>query len=285
MPLVAAAVCPHPPLLVPQVGAHEPVAAREPALAAVRRLRAANPDVVVVVGDDPEALAAGSRAYPPGAVGDFRGFGVDLRVALGPRAAAISDAAVSGPGGADAGAVVDRLPLSLAVGAWLLAETGWAVARRGLGVSPKAEPADAAALGAGLAADADAAGERVALLVMGDGSARRTAKAPGSLDERAGPYDERVERALADVGIDALLGLESGLGADLLVAGRASWQVLAGAARAATATATATVATVATAPAASAAGWNADLLYADAPYGVGYFVCVWEREVPGDDGH
>jgi hypothetical protein len=95
---------------------------------------------------------------------------------------------------------------------------------------------------------------------MGDGSARRTAKAPGSLDERAGPYDEIVGRALADVDLAALLGLQPGLAADLLVAGRASWQVLAGAVRAA-----------------GAAGWTADPLYADAPYGVGYFVCVWER--------
>ncbi|ONH31324.1 hypothetical protein [Pseudofrankia asymbiotica] len=247
MTLVAAAVCPHPPLLVPRVGAGEPVAAREPALAAVRRLRAADPDVVLVVGDDPEALATGSRAYGPNAVGDFHGFGVDFRVPLGP------------PAGAGAGAT-PALPLSLAVGAWLLAETGWRVERRGIGVSPKAEPAEAATLGAGLVARAAAAGERVALLVMGDGSARRTAKAPGSLDERAEPYDEIVERALADVDLEVLLGLEPGLAADLLVAGRASWQVLAGAVRAA-----------------GAAGWAADPLYADAPYGVGYFVCVWER--------
>ncbi|MBL7501024.1 class III extradiol dioxygenase subunit B-like domain-containing protein [Frankia sp. CNm7] len=251
MTLVAAAICPHPPLLVPRVGAGEPVAAREPALAAVRRLRAAGPDLVVVVGDDPEALAAGSLIYPPTAVGDFRGFGVDFRVPLGPGAR-------GAPGGA-------ALPLSLAVGAWLLAEAGVTAGRRGLGVSPKAEPAEAAALGAGLVEAAAAAGERVALLVMGDGSARRTPKAPGSLDDRAGPYDAVVERALATVDLDTLLSLEPGLAADLLVAGRASWQVLAGALRAA-----------------GTGGWASDVLYADAPYGVGYFVCLWEPEVPGD---
>ncbi|MDT3443094.1 MULTISPECIES: class III extradiol dioxygenase subunit B-like domain-containing protein [unclassified Pseudofrankia] len=266
MTLVAAAICPHPPLLVPRVGAGEPVGAREPALAAVRRLRAADPDAVLVVGDDPEALATGSRAYGPDAVGDFHGFGVDFRVPLGPLAGAGAAAAdvvaeaEAAASGAIAGTGAPALPLSLAVGAWLLAETGWEVERRGIGVSPKAEPAEAAALGAGLEAEAAAAGERVALLVMGDGSARRTAKAPGSLDERAEPYDEIVERALADVDLEALLGLEPGLAADLLVAGRASWQVLAGAVRAV-----------------GAAGWAADPLYADAPYGVGYFVCVWER--------
>ena len=37
----------------------------------------------------------------------------------------------------------------------------------------------------------------VALLVMGDGSARRSVKGPGFLDERAGPFDAEVSRALA----------------------------------------------------------------------------------------
>jgi len=254
--LVVAAVCPHPPLLVPPVGAGEPVAAREPALAAVRRLRAADPEVVVLVGDDPDALATGARAYPPTAVGDFRGFGVDYRIRLGV-AGESGSAGESGPADPPEG-----LPLSLAVGAWLLAATGWDVPRRGLGVSPKTESARAAALGAELAEGA----ERVALLVMGDGSARRTPKAPGSLDERADPYDAVVERALASVDLDALLALEPGLAADLLVAGRASWQVLAGAVRAAGA-------------AAGAARWTAEMFYADAPYGVGYFVGLWRPEV------
>lgn len=252
MTLVAAAVCPHPPLLVAQVGAGEPVAARQPALAAVHRLRAANPDLVLVVGDDPAALATGSRFYGPDAVGDFRGFGVDLRVPLGPPPP--GESATGARPRADAGA--PPLPLSLSVGAWLLAETGWRVARQGLGVSPKVAAAAAAELGAGLAGDA---GQRVALLVMGDGSARRTVKAPGALDERAEPYDQIVERALATVDVEALLGLDVGLAADLLVAGRAAWQVLAGAVRAV-----------------GAAGWTAEPLYAEAPYGVGYFVSVWE---------
>jgi hypothetical protein len=86
------------------------------------------------------------------------------------------------------------------------------------------------------------------------------------LDERADPYDAVVERALASVDLDALLALEPGLAADLLVAGRASWQVLAGAVRAAGA-------------AAGAARWTAEMFYADAPYGVGYFVGLWRPEV------
>ncbi|ADP79215.1 class III extradiol dioxygenase subunit B-like domain-containing protein [Pseudofrankia inefficax] len=264
MALVVAAVCPHPPLLVPRVGAGELVAAREPALAAVRRLRAANPDVVVVVGDDPDALAAGFHTYPPAAVGDFRGFGVDYQVPLGPAPLAGMPVLGGVPDAVGEGGATDvpRLPLSLAVGAWLLAETGWDVARWGLGVSPKAEAAQAVARGADLVAGPG----RVALLVMGDGSARRTPKAPGALDERAEPYDAVVERALATVDLDALLALDPGLSADLLVAGRASWQVLAGA--------------VGARPSGTPT-WGADVLYADAPFGVGYFVCVWE---PGGVG-
>ncbi|WP_045876051.1 class III extradiol dioxygenase subunit B-like domain-containing protein [Pseudofrankia sp. DC12] len=257
MPLVVAAVCPHPPLLVPRVGAGEPVAARLPALAAIDRLRAANPDVLVVVGDDPDALATGFNVYPPAAVGDFRGFGVNYQVPLGPVPAAGVPGAAGGLNSVGEGdsAEAPRLPLSLAVGAWLLAETGWEIARWGLGVSAKTEATQAASRGAELVAGP----ELVALLVMGDGSARRTVKAPGSLDERAEPCDAVVERALATVDLDALLALEPGLAADLLVAGRAPWQVLAGAA-AVPGTPT----------------WSADVLYADAPYGVGYFVCLWE---------
>ncbi|MBL7490179.1 class III extradiol dioxygenase subunit B-like domain-containing protein [Frankia sp. AgB1.9] len=267
MTLVVAAVCPHPPLLVPRVGANEPVAAREPALAAVRRLRAANPDVLVVVGDDPDALAAGFHAYSSTSVGDFRGFGVDYQVQLGPGPTAGMSDLGGVPGAVGEGGATDapRLPLSLAVGAWLLAETGWDVARWGLGVSPKAEAAQAVARGAELVAGPD----RVALLVMGDGSARRTPKAPGALDERAEPYDAVVERALATVDLDALLALDPGLSADLLVAGRASWQVLAGA--------------VGARPIGTPT-WGADVLYADAPFGVGYFVGVWEPGVSGDEG-
>ena len=261
MTLVAAVVCPHPPLLVPAVGAGEPVAAREPALAAVRRLRDANPDVVVVVGDDPHT-AADARDYPPSAVGDFHGFGVPLRVPLG-------DPASAGTGDAGAG-TVGALPLSLAVGAWLLAASGWPVPRRGLGVSPRADAARAAALGARLVTSRP--DERLALLVMGDGSARRTLQAPGWLDERAEPFDAAVERALAGVDLAALLALDASLAVDLLVAGRASWQVLAGAVEAAGRGG----------GEAGTSGWSADVLYAHAPYGVGYFVCLWEPEVAGD---
>jgi hypothetical protein len=233
---VAAAVCPNPPLLVPEVSAAEPVAARAPALEAVRRLVASHPEVVVVVGDDQE-----TTAYTAADSGSFDGFGVDLRVSLGPRACG--------------GQAV--LPLSLTVGAWLLRRTGWTGDRQGYGVSARSAADEAAAAGGEIAA----LGERVALLVMGDGAARRGPKAPGSQDERCAGFDASVAAALAAADPKALLALDAALAADLLATGRASWQVLAGAALA---------------PGAPARGWLGELTYDDAPFGVGYFVASWE---------
>jgi hypothetical protein len=71
------------------------------------------------------------------------------------------------------------------------------------------------------------------LLVVGDGSARRTEKAPGHLDPRAADVDDAIVAAIsgaAEGGLDRLLELDPELCADLLVAGRAPLQVLAAAA-------------------------------------------------------
>jgi hypothetical protein len=91
---------------------------------------------------------------------------------------------------------------------------------------------------------------------MGDGSARRGVTAPGYADERAEPFDATVAEALAKGDSDALLALDPALATDLMVAGRAPWQVLAGAA--------------------AGRAWRGDLRHADAPYGVAYFVASWE---------
>ncbi|MEK9523045.1 class III extradiol dioxygenase subunit B-like domain-containing protein [Streptomyces sp. NPDC087908] len=235
--LVAAAVCPCPPLLVPEVAtgaAPELDAARAACTDAVGLLAAARPDRLYVVGPADEGAHG---VYPAGSAGSFAGFGVDLAVHLG-------DAPPPAAG--------RPLPLSLAVGAWLLGRTAWAGApAEGLGVDPGATPDVCAGVGRGLADSAD----RVALLVLGDGSACRTVKAPGYLDERAAGFDAEAARALGAADATALLALEPELAYELKAAGRAPWQVLAGAAE------------------------NADLdgrlLFEDAPYGVGYFVAAW----------
>ncbi len=67
------------------------------------------------------------------------------------------------------------------------------------------------------------------LVVVADGSARRSEKAPGHLDERAFAVDDALVGALRAGDPDALLALEPGLCADLLLHGRAPLQVLAAA--------------------------------------------------------
>ncbi|MGP4000802.1 class III extradiol dioxygenase subunit B-like domain-containing protein [Streptomyces sp. 8N706] len=234
--LAAAAVSPFPPLLVPDVAAGaapELDALRAACSDAIAVLAAARPDRLVVIGP---ADQAGGGPHPQGATGSFRSFGVDREVRLG--------AADTAP--------VRQLPLSLAVAAWLLERTGWSAAPlQGLGVGEPLAADRCAQVGRELAAGA----ERVALLVMGDGTACRTLKAPGYLDERAAGFDAEVARALGAADTAGLLALDEELAYELKAAGRAPWQMLAGAGE--------------------GAGLAGELLYDDAPYGVGYFVAAW----------
>ncbi|MEV8247301.1 class III extradiol dioxygenase subunit B-like domain-containing protein [Streptomyces rochei] len=238
--LVAAAVCPCPPLLVPEVAAGaapELDAARAACTDALGVLAAARPDRLVVVGPADEP---GPESYPQGTPGTFRGFGVDLDVRLG----ADHDLETEGTG--------RGLPYGLAVGAWLLARSGWADAPvEGVGVGEALPAERCAAVGRDIAARPG----RLALLVLGDASACRTLKAPGYLDERAAPFDAEVARALGAADSAALAALDVTLARKLKASGRAPWQVLAGAA--------------------GDAGLAGTLLYEDAPYGVGYIAAAW----------
>ena len=259
--LVAAAVCPCPPLLVPEVAAGaapELDTARAACADALGVLAAARPELLVVVGP---AEQSGRGVHAQGTRGSFRGFGVDVEVRLGVDVAVGvdvrpgADAAVglAVRPGADHGEDEPRpLPASLAVAAWLLERTGWSDAPiEGLGVGEPLEPERCIQSGSGIAGRA----ERVALLVMGDASACRTLKAPGYFDERAAPFDAEVARALGAADVPALRALDAGLAYELKASGRAPWQVLAGAAE--------------------GAGLGGSLLYEDAPYGVGYVVAAW----------
>ncbi|WP_329398132.1 class III extradiol dioxygenase subunit B-like domain-containing protein [Streptomyces lydicus] len=234
--LVAAALCPCPPLLVPEVAAGaapELDGLRAACLDAIGVLAAARPDRLVVVGP---ADRAGQGPHPQGAPGSFRGFGVDLEVSLG--------AAEETP--------ERELPPSLAVGAWLLSRADWDDAPvEGLGVAQPLPLERCLPLGRELAASAP----RVALLVMGDGSACRTVKAPGYFDERAEGFDAAAAHALGTADLPALRALDATLAADLQASGRACWQVLTGAAE--------------------DADLTGRLLRDEAPYGVGYFVATW----------
>ncbi|MBF9073784.1 class III extradiol dioxygenase subunit B-like domain-containing protein [Streptacidiphilus fuscans] len=227
--LVAAAVCPCPPLLVPEVAvgaAPELDGLRAACDEALAVLLAAKPERIWVVGPGAE-----HRMFDRGGVGGFRSFGVDVTMDLGE------------------GDASETLPASLAVGAWLLERAGWDGPAFGLAVPDYLEQALCRENGLELARSA----ERVGVLILGEGSARRTLKAPGYLDERAKPFDAAVAAGLAEGEVPPL---DSELAFDLMASGRAPWQVLSGAAEGSAISA-------------------ARLLFDDAPYGVGYFVASW----------
>jgi hypothetical protein len=200
--ITGAALCPCPPLLARELSGQTEVLPelRAACAAAVAGLTAAAPDVIAVVGPDVE-----TARWP-----------ADGRLDLAAYAPAL---AAAGRGAGPA------LPLALGLGARLLDEAGYAGPRLFQGVDELAPPPDCLRLGGRLAASAP----RVALLAMGDGTARRSPTAPGYLDERAAPFDAAVEHAVRDGDLTALGALDPALAADLLAVGRSAWQVLAGA--------------------------------------------------------
>ncbi len=220
---VPVAFCPCPPLLLPSVAgraATDTAGLRAACAEAVDAVLAGRPEVVVVVAPD-----AGGR-YGPGDGGDLRGFGVDVEVPL------------AGPRRADG----RRAPLGLTVGAWLLDAAGHTGARIGVG------PPDLAAAVAGSPGP-------VGVLAMGDGSARRSLRAPGHLDAAAAPFDAAVAGALAAGDAAALAALDATEGERLLASGVPVWRsvgtLLAG------------------------RDVTARLLADEAPFGVGYLVAAW----------
>ena len=196
--IVAAAVCPHPPALVPEV-----------ASGAAAELVASRPERIVVVG-----TGELTEAVDESAGGTLAGYGVDV-VAGGSRLV---------------------LPLSLTIGAWLLDQAGWDGPRT---YTTSSFPVD----------------DRVALLVMADGCARRSVSAPGYLDERAEAYDDAVAVALADGDAAALADLDIELGGELLCTGAGPLVVLGEMTKGADVT--------------------ARLHWDGAPFGVGYWVANW----------
>jgi hypothetical protein len=222
---VAVAFCPPPPLLLPAVEgrpADDTVALRRACTEAVAEMLAVRPEVVVVVGDG----AAPGVLFGPGDAGDLRGYGVHLTVPFA--------------GGVRVGG--RRLPLAHTLGAWLLDEAGFGGTRVGVG------PADLGRLVRDLPGP-------LGVLAMGDGSARRTVKAPGHLDETAVPFDTAVATALAAGDAGALAALDEAEGKRLLAAGVPTWRAV-GAALAGRSV-------------------RARLHLHDAPFGVGYLAAAW----------
>jgi hypothetical protein len=247
--LPAIAFCPSPPLLVPELAAGAAAELdphRTACPEAVRRLLATGPDEVVVIATGPV-----SSQFPAGTTGHLDGYGVPVSATLPRRPAhPATGGKVSrrlrystGPVEAVAAAV----PLGVTLGAWLLA--GADVPCSAFSVAADTDPAW---FGAAL----DQTGERRALLVMGDGSARRSERAPGYIDPRAAAFDAAVAAALGSGDAPALAALDPALGAELLADGVPAWRVAAHAAL-------------------PGPPYEAELLYDAAPYGVGYFVATW----------
>jgi hypothetical protein len=256
--IVRAAICPSPPLLAGELTGRAEILPdlRDASAAAAAHLLAADPDVVAVVGGaqetatwDPEDrldLSAYAAGYAPPPAGGPAG------------GAAAADAPAAGPSTAGPSTAGSRgkpvLPLAVGIGALLLDEAGYAGPRILQAVDESA-PADACLR---LGRDLAAASPRVALLAVGDGSARRGRAAPGYLDERAVPFDDAVQRAVREGDMAALAGLDPDLARDLMATGRAAWQVLAGACEGAF----------------DGARPAAEIRYAADPFGVAYLVAL-----------
>ncbi|MFD9741143.1 hypothetical protein [Umezawaea sp. NPDC059074] len=202
------AVLPNPPLLVPELvgGAVEETAAlRSACVGAARELADSSLHWVAIAGDP-----SGRGTVGPDISGTFRGYGVDVPVAL---------SAVESTSDPD-------LPLPALVAGWLRAAAGAMTVRVEL-VHPDLAPADCFALGKEFAAEPE-----VGVLVLGSGSHRHGEASIGRPDDRAGPFDDGVRAALAAADPEALRDLDPALAVELGVDGRAAWQVLAGLAEA-----------------------------------------------------
>lgn len=199
-------------MIIPEVaaGAADDLATLRSACdAAVAAILSLEPDRVVVIG---AGELGADRDESAG--GTFAPYGHDVHV--------------SGDGA--------ELPLSLAVGAWLLDRAGWSGPRTYSTGTPDV-------------------GGRVALLVMADGSARRSTSAPGFLDDRAEAFDASIATALAEGNPDALASLDPELGATLWAAGTPALRTLGELTKGTD----------------IAANLRVDV----APFGVGYWVADW----------
>jgi hypothetical protein len=281
MAITVAALVPHPPLLLAELGR-----GTAPDL---EQLRSASRHAVAGVLDQVETLLIAGPApawgeAEPGATASFVPYGAAVAARLpgsgsapGPgratharptsrNAPGYSPVATSTASGRwlDRGALpagrLDGLPLSLAIAAWLL---DLAAGERELpsvaafGVPADADAGTAAALGRALAAAAARPAMRVGLLVMADLSARRTPRAPAAFHPGAEEFDRRIGDAIRKADLGRLLEMDPGLAAEMRVGGMAALWLLAGAL-------------------ADARDLHGEVRYEGGPFGVGYLVGVLE---------
>ncbi|WP_338892707.1 class III extradiol dioxygenase subunit B-like domain-containing protein [Rhodococcus sovatensis] len=233
----AVALVPSPPLLVPELtggGAAEASDVRAASLEAARFLAAAaDLWVAVGVGDRRSRIA-------PTLSGTFAGYGVDVAVALSPRASA------SDP----------ELPLAALIAGWLRGQTAPGIVVDVRLVEQTAEETECRRLGRELREEMDSDGRVWGLLVIGDGATTLTEKAPGSFDSRAAHVQAQIDDALATADLETLATLDRRLCHDVGARSVAAWQTLAGVV--------------------GTDRLDTRTLYRGAPFGVGYFVGTWD---------
>ncbi|AYF74874.1 hypothetical protein D7D52_14500 [Nocardia yunnanensis] len=262
-----ASLVPSPPVLVPELEGAAGAAAdgvlatlRAAVLRAAGELSArASRWIVVGVADAEQSSGAeADRVIGSDSVGTFRGYGVDVRVGL-------------------AGSVAERvaadrrpdplLPLPALIAGWLREKVAPAAVAECRLISADASADEALTFGRRLRAELDAEPEPSAVLVVGDGAATLSLKAPRYFDERAEAVQSTIDRALSAGDRQALAALDTRQCAEVEVEGRPAYQALAGLF------------------AADPLDPRVETLYADAPFGVAYHVSVWRPGAqPRDPG-
>ena len=220
--------------ITPSGATEELVEIRESAIAAFEAALVPQPDRAVIIG---AGLVTEAHS---GGWGSLRGFGVPYDVALNP------GDQYSRPSGR-------RLPLSLTVGAWLLEQVDWPGERIALEVDAASTDDELDMIGR-LIGDSELS---TLLLVVADGSAARTDKAPASFHPGAEAFDARVVEVLAGGDPESLRTIDRAEALAVTAAGRPAWRVAATAMRGAT--------------------YAGEVLVDEAPYGVGYVVARWRR--------
>ena len=196
--LIAAAVCPPAPLLLPGVEGRQRLGAEvsSSALASVVALVESSAPTVVVLAED-----EGEPPRPDQPLGTWR-YG-------GPQARPESGVA---------------LPLAFAVAMAMLTEARFTGEVRLVPLPASMTPEHAAAVGRELAADGD-----VAVLIVGNASACSTPRAPGAFREDAEEFNDAIVHAVRTLDPHSLMGVSSEAARDQLSDLRLPLQVLSGA--------------------------------------------------------
>ncbi|MCH5642485.1 MULTISPECIES: hypothetical protein [unclassified Gordonia (in: high G+C Gram-positive bacteria)] len=243
--LAAVVFEPSAPLLVPEVAgpaATDTVAVRAAAVSALASATTGCDKWIALGATD----CGGSGQMPtPSEVGTFARFGVDVSVTLT-------------AGRTDPHAVDPEMSLSMLVAAWLRGQSGIDRCRPVL-VGADTSAAGCAVVGRGLATEIAASDERFGVLVVGDGATALSAKAPGGgLRESAVVLQKVIDEAMAGPEPERLAALSEPECEAEGVAGRVAWQVAAALC--------------------TGLAVRSEVLYADAPFGVGYTVARWIPE-------